>query len=75
MVKDVSGKKGDSLYSSMIELVSRGPRKYKVCKDGVKTKKEFRGHSLTDHKVRNFVVSIKDKLSCNFAHTPTKGFP
>ena len=70
MVKDVSGKIGDFVCSTTMELVSRNPRKCKVCKDGVKTKKIFREHILKDHRVRNFVVLMKDVTTSPLVNSP-----
>ena len=70
MVKDVSGKIGDFVCSTTMELVSRNPRKCKVCKDGVKTKKRIREHIIKDHRVRNFVVLMKDVTTSPLVISP-----
>jgi hypothetical protein len=63
MVKDVYGRKGDSVCSTTMELVSRSLRKCKVCKEDVNTKDRFREHSHIDHRVSNSVVIMKDVIT------------
>ena len=71
MVKDVFGRKGDSVCSTTMELASRSLGKCKACKEDVNTKDRFREHSYIDHRVSNSVVIMKDVITSPLVISPT----